>query len=279
MSISNPRTASSSDIELSVLSSQARSFQPPTELEGVPFSSPVSETSNSENRTADSIAMVDGVEPPTPAYFPPSNDIPPPDAGLLEYTRLHGHSEIPLTSSSIRQREDERTSVHASETSRAEALPAYREDNLPRYSYRRHDHSGEPLTWPAISFRIGFRTFLPPKIYNGISVNLLNSLCLSLRLSAVFPLFWLFGALTLVTPQGSLDRIFMPWFKDFAPSADSWRDSLQTEEEKEAYLARIRISERKWAKWCLCAFCLLLSLVIAIAGTIVGVSRISNPSS
>jgi hypothetical protein len=89
----------------------------------------------------------------------------------------------------------------------------------------------------------------------------------------VFPLFWLFGALTLVTPQGSLDRIFMPWFKDFAPSADSWRDTLQTEAEKEAYSARIRIAERRWAKWCLFAFSMLLSLVIAVAGIIVGVSR------
>lgn len=157
MSISKPQTGSSSpaaDIELSVLSSQARSFQSPPER--VPLSSPVSET-DSENRTANFIAMV--VEPPTPAYFPPSNDIPPPDADLLEYTRLHGHSEIPLSS---RQREDDRTSVLASETSHAEALPAYRDDNPPRYSHRRHD-LGEPLTWPAISFRIGFRTFLPPK--------------------------------------------------------------------------------------------------------------------
>lgn len=151
MSISKPQTRSSSDIELPVLTSHARSFQPPPER--VPFSSPISET-NSENRTANSIVMVDGVEPPTPAYFPPSNDIPPlpsSDAGHLEYTRLHGHSNIPL---SPRQREDDRTSVHASE---AEALPAYRADNPPRYDVR-YD-SREPLTWPAISFRIGFRTF------------------------------------------------------------------------------------------------------------------------
>lgn len=100
-----------------------------------------------------------------------------------------------------------------------------------------------------------------------------------MRLLAVFPLFWLFGALTLFTPQGSLDRIFMPWFKDFAPSADSWRDTLQTEEEKEAYLVRMRIEERRWAKWCLLAFCLLLLVVIAIAGTIIGVTRISNSPS
>lgn len=102
--------------------------------------------------------MVDEVEPPTPAYFPPSNDIPLTssfDAGLLEYTRLHGHSEIPLSS---RQRDDDRASIHASEASHAEALPAYRVDDPPRYSHRRLD-LGEPMTWPAISFRIGFRTF------------------------------------------------------------------------------------------------------------------------
>ena len=155
MSISIPQTRSSPDIELPVLTSHARSFQPPPER--VPFSSSILET-NSKNRTANSIAMVDGVESPTPAYFPPSNDIPPIpsfDAGLLEYTRLHGHSEIPL---SPRQREDDRTSVYASEAGHAEALPAYRADNPPGYSHRRYD-SGEPMTWPAISFRIGFRAF------------------------------------------------------------------------------------------------------------------------
>ena len=136
-------------------------IQPPPER--AQFSSPIPET-NSENRTANSIAMVNGVEPLTPAYSPPLNYIPPLpssdlDAGLVEYMRLHGHSDIPL---SPRQREeDDRTSVHASHAE--EALPAYRADNPPRYSHSRHD-SGDPMTWPAISFRIGFRTFLSPKL-------------------------------------------------------------------------------------------------------------------
>ena len=218
--------------------------------------------------------MVDGVlvEPPTPAYSPPSNDNIPPlplvpssssDAGLLEYTRLHGHSDMPL---SPRQREDDnddRTSVHASE---AEALPAYRADhNPPRYSHRRLD-SEEPMTWPAISFRIGFRTFLS----HQTKFDLPSLRCYQ----TVFPIFWLFGALTLITPQDSLDRIFMPWFKDFAPSAASWRDTLQTEAEKEAYSARMRIAEKRWAKRCLSAFSLLLCLVGVIVGTAVGVSKI-----
>ena len=116
--------------------------------------------------------MVDEVEPPTPAYFPPSNGIPPIqsyDAGLLDYTQRHGHSEIPL---SPRQREDDRTSVLASDANLAEeALPAYRADNPPRYSFRRGRRDlSEPLTWPAISFRIGFRKFFHTKV-NEISVN------------------------------------------------------------------------------------------------------------
>jgi len=224
--------------------SHALSIQPPPGR--APFSSPISEA-NSESRTANSIAMVDEVEPATPAYFPPSNDIPAiqsSDAGLLEYTRLHGHSEIPLSS---RQREDDRPSVYASEANVAEALPAYRADNPPKYSLRlgRND-SGEPLTWPAISFRIGF----------------------------LFPFFWLIGALTLITPQGSLERIFMPWFEDFAPSADSWLNSLETEAEREEYLARMRVAEIRWAKWCLFAFSMLLLIVGVAVGTAVGVSRI-----
>ena len=95
-----------------------------------------------------------------------------------------------------------------------------------------------------------------------------------LAISAVFPLFWFFGALTLITPQGSLDRIFMPWFKDFAPSADSWLNTLQVEAEKEEYLARMRVAEIRWAKRCLYAFSLLLLLVAAAVGTAIGVSRI-----
>ena len=156
MSISKPQASSSSNIELPMITSHARSIQPPPEP--LPLSSPISET-NSEIRTANSINI--DVEPPTPAYFPPSNDIalvPSHDAGLLEYTRLHGHYEIPLSS---RQRDDDRTSVHASNASHAEALPAYIADSPPRYSHSRHD-SGEPMTWPAISFRIGFRTFFLP---------------------------------------------------------------------------------------------------------------------
>ena len=268
MSVPKPQTRSSSDIELPVLTSHAPSIQPP--LERVPFPSPISDA-NSEYRTANSIAMVDEVEPPTPAYFPPSNDIPPiqsSDAGLLEYTRLHGHSEIPL---SPRQGGDDRISVYASEGRDAEALPAYRADNPPRYSLRRRD-IGEPLTWPAISFRIGFCKFrvFHTKL-NEISVNLL----FLLASSAVFPPFWVFGALTLFTPQGSLDRIFMPLFKDFAPSHDTWLDTLQTEAEKEEYLARVRVAEIRWAKWCLFAFSLLLLLVLAAIGTVIGVSRVN----
>jgi hypothetical protein len=65
----------------------------------------------------------------------------------------------------------------------------------------------------------------------------------------------------------------MPWFKDFAPDVDSWRDNLQTEEEKEAYSARVRVAEIRWAKMCLFAISLVLCLVIAAAVTLVGVTR------
>ena len=256
--------SSSSDIELPVLTSHARSFQPPPER--LPSSSPISET-NSENRTANSIAtMVDGVGPPMPAYSSPLNDIPPipsSDAGLLEYTRLHGQLGIPLSS---RQREDDRTPVCAREASSAEALPVYRADYPPGYSQSRHD-SGDPMTWAEISFRIGFRTFF--RQINEISVNLLALFASS----AVFPLFWLIGALTLITPRGSIERIFMTWFKDFAPSADAWYNTLQTEAEKEAYLARMRVAEIRWAKRCLFAFSLLLCLVIVVAVTVFVINR------
>jgi hypothetical protein len=156
MPISKPETGSSSDIELPVLTSHyARSFQP-LPSERAPFSNSVSET-NPQNGTANSTPAVNGINPPTPAYSPSTNDIPPIpsfDAGLLEYTRLRGHSEIPL---SPRQPEDDRTSVHASEAP-TESLPAYRVDHPPNYFHRRRD-SVEPITWPTICFRIGFRTY------------------------------------------------------------------------------------------------------------------------
>lgn len=154
MRVSKPQARPSSDIELPVLSSHARSSQPPPQ-EQVLSSSSTSNT-NPENGTMNPIAVVDGIEPPT--YFPPSNDIPPTpslDAGLLEYTRLHGHSEIPLSS---RRREDDTTSVQASEVIPAEALPAYRTDNPPIYSYRERDIE-EPTTWCMMCFRLGFSTF------------------------------------------------------------------------------------------------------------------------
>ena len=66
----------------------------------------------------------------------------------------------------------------------------------------------------------------------------------------------------------------MSWFKDFAPSTESWLDTLETEAEKEEYLARMRVTERKWAKCCLIAFSLLLLVVAAAAGIAVGVSKI-----
>ena len=63
----------------------------------------LSSGANSDYSTANSIAIVDEVEPPTPAYIPPSNDTPSiqfsyvQSAGLLQYTQLHRHSlaEIP----------------------------------------------------------------------------------------------------------------------------------------------------------------------------------------
>ncbi|KAF8800949.1 hypothetical protein BYT27DRAFT_7148154 [Phlegmacium glaucopus] len=240
--ISNPQAGSSSDIELPILTSHARSFQPP--LHGqVSSSSPIAET-NPENRTVNPAAVVDEIEPPIPAYFPPSNHIPPTlsfDAGLLEYTRMHGHSEIPL---SPRQREDDRSSVQASEA-QADALPSYKLDNPPVYSRRPTQHElQEPSTWPMLCFKLGF----------------------------VFPLFWLCGGLTLISP--SISPIFTPWFRDFVPESEC-DDNFQTEADKEAYLARFRAAEITWAKRCSIAFTLVLGFVIAIAVTIIAITKVS----
>jgi len=243
MPTSKSQPGSSSDIELPVLTPwHGRSFQP-LSLERGSFSSPDSET-NPKNGAANSTAAVDEIEPPTPAYFPPLNDIPPIstlDDGLAEYTRLHGHSEIPVTP---RQLEDGRASVRTGET-RPESLPTYRVDNPPKYSLRQRAPE-EPTTWTTICFRLGF----------------------------MFPPLWLCGALALVVPQGSLDRIFVSWFDDFIPSADAYCDNLQTEAEKEVFLARMRVAELRWAKRCFFAFSLEVCFLIAVAVTIVGVTKV-----
>ena len=80
-----------SDIELS---SHIMPTQPLHER--FPLWSLSSETNSVYDSAANSIDIVDEVEPPTPAYFPPSNNIPPiPYRGLLRYTQLHRNSEIP----------------------------------------------------------------------------------------------------------------------------------------------------------------------------------------
>jgi len=235
MSISKPQGGSSLDIELPVLTSHARSSQP---LHGqAPPSSPIPEKNSTEE-----------VEPPVPAYFPPSNDIPPIpsfDVGLLAYTQAHGHSDLPL---SPRQGEVDRASVQPSEA-HAEALPAYGVDSPPLYSRTSRQALEEPTTLPTICFRLGF----------------------------LFPPFWLLGALTLVTPRGSLARRFRPWFKNYGLSTESWcHDNMQTEAEKEAYLARMRALEIASAKKCLFAFSLNICLITAIVVILVTISQIKQ---
>ena len=152
MSTSKSQDIPSSDIELLVLTSDAPSFQPPLH-EQVPSLNPMSET-NLEDRRANSTAMVDGIEPPTPAYSPPSNDaLPAPSFHVdpVEYARIHGQSDIPLSSMS---REDDRTS-----NTHAESPPAYKPDPLPVYSFLSQHNSEEPTTWPMICFSLGCGTF------------------------------------------------------------------------------------------------------------------------
>lgn len=183
MPISKPQqleagsSSSDIDIELPVLISHARSFQPPPQIRAS-SSSPISEKNPENNSTANPTVVVDEIEPPTPAYFPPSNHIPPAsssDAGLLEYTRIHGHSEIPLTP---RQREDDRTSVQASEV-QADALPAYGVDSPPVYSRRPTHHDlQEPSTWPMLCFKLGFGMFSFTKLNEKSSTFIPLSSCL-----------------------------------------------------------------------------------------------------
>ena len=83
------------DTELPVITSHAMSIQP-----GRSTPSSLSSQANSEHSRANSIAIVDEVEPPTPAYIPPSNDTSPIQFSYVQYaglqhTQLHRHSEIP----------------------------------------------------------------------------------------------------------------------------------------------------------------------------------------
>ena len=140
MPVSNPQSGSSSDIELPVLTSHVQSFQLPLHVQAS-SSSPIPEKENHKANPTYGLG-VDVIEPPTPTYFPPVNDIPP------------------TPPSSPRQPgDDNRTSVQASEAL-PEALPAYRADSPPVYSHRSTRY--EPTTWSMLCFKFGFRRFFYP---------------------------------------------------------------------------------------------------------------------
>jgi len=121
-----------------------------------------------------------------------------------------------------------------------EALPEYKADHPPVYSMP------EPTTWSMICFKIGF----------------------------IIPFFWICGALPLIMSRDSVSRIFMPCFRDFVPSPESWcDDNLETEAEREAYLARTHAVDMAWARKCLFAFSLLLSCIVLLVVVVVVVSK------
>ncbi|KAH9476670.1 hypothetical protein JR316_0010584 [Psilocybe cubensis] len=108
--------------------------------------------------------------------------------------------------------------------------PPYAEESaipLPEYTL----HAPEPVTLAMFLFKFGF----------------------------LFPPFWLFGAFILLSPlrepsQPSSDEDTPAWMPE------------KTEEERREIIATIRTTELKWARRCLCAFCILT--VLAVGGGI-----------
>ncbi|KAJ8487754.1 hypothetical protein ONZ45_g14222 [Pleurotus djamor] len=107
-----------------------------------------------------------------------------------------------------------------------EALPSYQDvEALPLPAYSESGHR-EPVTLAMYLFKFGF----------------------------LFPPFWILGALILVsdlsTPTND-DEDNLSWLPD------------KTEAEREAIMQKMRSTELKWARRCLCALFVLCSLLLA----------------
>lgn len=95
--------------------------------------------------------------------------------------------------------------------------------------------------------------------------------------AAVFPAFWIFGAMMLIKPLRSPDTrsshsvwppngAFLRWCSE----------NIQTEEDRIEFMAQFHAGEMKWAKRCLLATFVLVCLAIAVGATVFGVTKVTG---
>ncbi|KAF8196578.1 hypothetical protein BJ912DRAFT_955709 [Pholiota molesta] len=120
---------------------------------------------------------------------------------------------------------------------------------------------------------------------NSVSVSLARCvfpdlLILILWDSAVFPGFWFFGALMLITPFRTCDPLDQGRRWSLNISFATWRNEhLDTDEEKAEFIAKFRAAERRWAKRCLLAAFLMGCFGIAFGAMIYGVLKSTSANS
>ncbi|CAA7260814.1 unnamed protein product [Cyclocybe aegerita] len=167
------------------------------------------------------------IYPPIPAYTPSSSYDPPLppsgpitilDEGLLRYNSAYGHDGIAVAPRPPEAFPSDRLSFRSSEP--PETLPAYGDDEPPRYRRRIENVHGEPQTLAFFFFKFGF----------------------------FFPAFWVFGTLMLIPPFRSPNPFAHHAFEStWPPNNDSFiawcNERVRTEEEKEEYLHLMRKSE------------------------------------
>ncbi|KAJ4483337.1 hypothetical protein J3R30DRAFT_3447740 [Lentinula aciculospora] len=155
-----------------------------------------------------------------------------------------------LSQTATRESQHDRPLSSSSFTSESELLealpPAYVEP--PAYETRQT----EPATLAMFLFKFGF----------------------------LFPLFWIMGALILLTPLRAPEPSLTSFSSPSSASSDSslpaaWLPE-KTPAEKQQIISRMRSVEVKWAWRCLIALCIFLVSVVAIVATTWGIIKITQ---
>jgi hypothetical protein len=117
---------------------------------------------------------------------------------------------------------------------------------------------------------------------NSVSVSLARCVFpdLLINSSAVFPGFWFFGALMLITPFRTCDPLDQGRRWSLNISFATWRNEhLDTDEEKAEFIAKFRAAERRWARRCLLASFIMSCFGIAFGAMIYGVLKSTSANS
>ena len=272
MSIVNPQ---SSDIELSVLNAHSQSALSDSPVNPVLLVQQPIQSDNSP--TLQSHRTLNSIDPSPPIYAPsaPATTTQPGssernlevDDELLRYTLTHDRSGIPV----VRPPEPFLLEDVQSFQSHETFPPPYGTNEPPIYRPRIANAEREPKTLAMLFFKFGFCTFC--SFANGI-------ICRPRLIKfTVFPPFWVFGALMLITPLRSPNPLSpLSASSAWPPNTEliAWcNENIHTEADKVAFLAKMQEVEMKWARRCFIALSMLVCFSVAVGATIVGVLKVT----